>query len=191
MPATLTARFEDALVYAASKHAAQRKKGSGVPYIAHLLGVASIALDYGADEDEAIGALLHDVVEDQGGQAAAQEIRQRFGNAVADIVVACSDTDVLPKPPWEERKQRYVAHVRTASRSVALVSASDKLYNAQSIVRDHRRVGEAVWSRFSAPKDKNLWYYGALVAAFKNNPAAPQDLVGELERVVAEMHGLR
>ena len=190
MTTMLTDRFSDALVYAAFKHATQRKKGSNVPYLAHLLGVASIALEYGADEDEAIGALLHDVVEDQGGKAAAEEIRLRFGSVVADIVVACSDTDVVPKPPWDERKLGYVAHVRTAGRSVALVSASDKLYNALSIVRDHRRVGEQVWQRFRAPREKTIWYYAALVEAFQGNASTPPDLVTELALVVAEMKGL-
>ncbi len=188
--AGLSKRFQDALTYAAIKHADQTRKGSGVPYIAHLLGTASIALEYGAGEDEAIAALLHDVVEDQGGAAVLEEIREKFGAEVARIVQACSDTDQTPKPPWEERKRRYVEDLRTADRAVALVSASDKLYNAASIVRDHRRVGEALWRRFSAPKEKTIWYYGALVDALRANPATPRPLITELTSIVEELGAL-
>jgi GTP pyrophosphokinase len=186
----LSGRFFGALSYAAIEHVQQRRKGSNVPYIAHLLGVASIALEHGANEDEAIAALLHDVVEDQGGKAAADAVRSLFGDEVARIVLACSDTDATPKPPWQERKRRYIEHVKTADRSVSLVSASDKLYNALAIVRDHRQVGPDVWNRFTAGRDQILWYYESLVDAFQANAAAPAALLGELDRAVAAMRSL-
>jgi GTP pyrophosphokinase len=181
----LSARFRDALVYAAELHAAQKRKASDVPYIAHLLGVASIALEHGADEDEAIGALLHDAVEDQGGQATADEIRRRFGNRVVDIVLGCTDAETIPKPPWRQRKQAYIAHLERASPSVCLVSAADKLYNARSILADYRRLGDAVWSRFNGGKEGTLWYYRTLANQLRDK--APLALADELERVVREL----
>src|SRR5205085_11747027 len=123
---SLTQRFEEALAFAARLHKSQLRKGTGVPYVSHLLAVAGIALEHGADEDEAIAALLHDAIEDQGGAATREEIRRRFGDRVVGIVDGCSDTDVSPKPPWRERKEAYIAHVRDASPSVRLVSAADK-----------------------------------------------------------------
>jgi GTP pyrophosphokinase len=113
-------RFHDALVYAAQLHAAQRKKGTGAPYIAHLLGVTSIVLEHGGGEDEAIGALLHDAVEDQGGKPQLEKIRDRFGPAVAEIVAGCTDSDTMPKPPWRERKEAYLAHLPSANRATQL-----------------------------------------------------------------------
>lgn len=127
----LSGEFEEALVYAAVIHAGQVRKGTDVPYFAHLLGVASIALEYEANETEATAALLHDAVEDAGGKGRLEDIRQRFGEAVAEIVAGCTDTDVIPKPPWRERKEAYVRHISTAPPSVRLVSAADKLYNAR------------------------------------------------------------
>ena len=124
----LSERFEDALAYATRLHATQVRKASGIPYIAHLLAVTSIALEYGADEDEAIAALLHDAIEDQGGQAIRAEIDRRYGTRVAAIVEGCSDTDVFPKPPWRQRKEAYLAHLRTAPASVRLISVSTQVY---------------------------------------------------------------
>jgi (p)ppGpp synthase/HD superfamily hydrolase len=181
-------RFREALVYAAELHAAQRRKGSGAPYVAHLLGVASIVLEHGGNEDEAIGALLHDAVEDQGGQPRLAEIRQRFGPAVAEIVAGCTDSDTMPKPPWRERKEAYLAHVPSASRSVQLVSAADKLYNVRSIVEDYRAIGEAVWERFTGRRDGTLWYYRSLIAAFGKLQGT--SLMDELRRAVAELEDL-
>src|ERR1051325_12202408 len=129
----LTSRFEDALSFAARLHSGQLRKGTAIPYVSHLLAVASVALEHGADEDEAIAALLHDAVEDQGGAPTREEIRRRFGDRVVEIVDGCTDAETVPKPPWRERKERYIAHVAEASPSVRLVSASDKLHNARSI----------------------------------------------------------
>jgi (p)ppGpp synthase/HD superfamily hydrolase len=184
----LSSRFEDALGYAARLHAEQVRKGTGVPYIAHLLAVTALALEYGADEETAIAALLHDAVEDQGGAATLEAIRQRFGARVAEIVDGCSDTDVTPKPPWRARKEAYIAHVRVAPPDVRLVSAADKLHNARSILADYRVLGDALWDRFTGGKAGTLWYYRALVDAFR--AAGPSPLVEELARVVDELAAL-
>jgi len=182
----LTARFERALTFAAQLHADQVRKGTDIPYMAHLLGVASLVLEYGGGEDEAIAALLHDAVEDQGGPATHARILALFGPAVAAIVDGCTDTDETPKPPWRARKEAYLAHLPTAAPAVLLVSAADKLYNATSILRAYREVGADVWSRFSAGRGEQLWYYRALVTAFRT-AGAPAPLVDELDVVVAEL----
>ncbi|MDZ7962243.1 MAG: HD domain-containing protein [Aulosira sp. DedQUE10] len=184
----LSERFTAALTYATELHAKQVRKGSGVPYIAHLLGVASIALEYGANEDEAIAALLHDAIEDQGGAATREEIRRRFGDNVTAIVDGCTDADTTPKPPWRERKEAYIAHLPTASPSVLLVSAADKIYNSQSILKDYRDCGESLWQRFQGGREGTLWYYRTLVDTFKNT--GPTAMVDELERVVLELEAL-
>jgi hypothetical protein len=187
-PTSLSDRFEQALVYAARKHAKQQRKGTTIPYVAHLLGVANIALTYGADEDEAIAALLHDAIEDQGGAETRKEIRDLFGDRVVEIVNACSDSDVQPKPPWEERKKAYIAHLRKASVSVRLVSAADKLDNARAILADYRMHGEALWSRFKGGRDGTLWYYRSLVDMFRQFGLTP--VIVELSKVVAEIEQL-
>lgn len=184
----LSGRFAEAMAYAASLHADQVRKGTAVPYLSHLLAVASLALEHGADEDEAIAALLHDAVEDQGGARTAAEIRRRFGATVADIVLGCSDTDTIPKPPWRERKEAYVAHLRHASAGVRLVSACDKLHNARSLLSAYRVVGESIWGQFRGGKDGTLWYYRSCVDELRAAGATP--LVDELSRVVAELERL-
>jgi (p)ppGpp synthase/HD superfamily hydrolase len=181
----LTARFSEALAYAGQLHAEQVRKGSGVPYLAHLLSVAAIVLEHGADEDEAIAALLHDAVEDQGGDVARQEIRGRFGRRVADIVDGCTDADTIPKPPWRARKETYLAHLVDADRSVHLVCAADKLHNARSLVEDYRACGELLWNRFSGGKTGTLWYYRAVTTVLAT--AGQNALVEELQRTVAEL----
>ena len=184
----LSERFTNALTYATQLHAAQTRKGGGVPYIAHLLGVTSIALENGANEDEAIAALLHDAIEDQGGAATREEIRRRFGDVVTEIVDGCTDSDQTPKPPCLQRKEAYIAHIPTASASVRLVSAADKLHNVWSILKDYRILGDAVWERFQGRKDGTLWYYRSLVKAFHTAGSTP--LVEEFERVVDELERL-
>jgi len=187
---TLSARFEEALSYAVRKHGRQKRKGTDIPYVAHLLGVASIAFLYGANEDEAIAALLHDAVEDQGGRATRREIAERFGEQVAVIVDGCTDADTFPKPPWRKRKEEYIAHLATASPSMLLVSAADKLDNARSILKDLRQVGDAVWARFTGKKDGTLWYYREILKAFRaapNSDARLGPLLDELGIVVAAL----
>lgn len=188
MSPILSERFTEALVYATQLHAQQTRKGTNIPYISHLLGVASIALEYGADEDSAIAALLHDAVEDQGGATTREEIRRRFGDVVTGIVDGCTDADTIPKPPWRQRKEKYIAHLGTASAAVRLVSASDKLYNARSILKDYRELGESLWSRFKGGKEGTLWYYRALVEAFQDGASTP--LIEELQRVVTQLEQL-
>src|SRR5271155_5187018 len=138
-------RFDRALLYATAAHGAQFRKGTSRPYIAHLLGIASIVLTHGGDEDEAIAALLHDAVEDQGGKPRLREIRKKFGPRVARIVDGCTDADTIPKPPWLERKKSYIRHIRSADSSTCLVSAADKLYNAREILDDYRVHGDRLW----------------------------------------------
>jgi (p)ppGpp synthase/HD superfamily hydrolase len=181
----LSLRFSEALRYAAELHADQERKISGAPYLTHLLGVTSIALEYGASEDEAIAALLHDAIEDQGGAAAGEDIARRFGRPIAQIVAGCSDTDQHPKPPWRERKDAYVAHLSLASESVRLISAADKLYNARSILKDYRVLGESLWEYFLGGREGTLWYYRAVVDALKQVRTTP--LVEELDRTVGEL----
>jgi GTP pyrophosphokinase len=184
----LTPRFETALAFAARLHASQRRKGTDVPYVAHLLAVTALVLEHGGDEDEAIAALLHDAVEDQGGAATRDMIARLFGERVAAIVEGCSDTDVTPKPPWRPRKEAYIAHVRTASRSVRLVSAADKLHNARSTLTDLHAIGDEIWSRFTGGKEGTLWYYRALLDAYRE--AGNSALLDELDRVVTEIERL-
>ncbi len=182
---SLTQRFVDALAYAVEVHNAQARKGTTVPYVSHVLAVCSLVLEDGGGEDEAIGALLHDAVEDGGGRPVLEEIRRRFGERVAGIVWACTDTAETPKPPWKERKTRYVAHLREAGPEARRVSCADKLHNARSILRDYRMVGERLWERFAATRAETLWYYRALVEAFRQPDRTA--LADELERVVAEL----
>jgi (p)ppGpp synthase/HD superfamily hydrolase len=184
----LTERFERALVLAARLHRDQRRKGSGVPYVSHLLAVCELTLEYGGDEDEAIAALLHDAIEDQGGAAARAEILKKFGARVTEIVDGCTDTDQSPKPAWRARKEEYIRHVRDASASVRLVSACDKLHNARSLVMDYRVYGEDLWNRFTGRREGTLWYYRAMVNALRAAETTP--VVEELDRVVTELETL-
>jgi (p)ppGpp synthase/HD superfamily hydrolase len=164
----LTKRFEDALIFALAAHDGQFRKGTEIPYASHLLAVASIVMDYGGEEDEAIAALLHDCVEDRG--VRPEEIRARFGEEIKSIVVACSDSleeDPDDKPDWRPRKEAYLEHLKTAPPPVLLVSAADKLHNVRSIVKDFLEIGHAVWTRFKGGKDGSLWYYESLVNIFK------------------------
>ena len=182
-------RFLAALQAAAQLHAAQDRKGTGIPYISHLMGTCAIALEYGANEDQAIAALLHDVIEDIEPVEAARATVASFGDEVLRIVEACTDSDVHPKPPWRERKAAYLAHVHEADRAILLVSASDKLYNVRAIVADLHRHGMAYLAKFN-PESDQVWYYRSLVTAFRANPAHPSDLVDELDQSVIELERL-
>jgi (p)ppGpp synthase/HD superfamily hydrolase len=186
--AKLSPRFEEAFVFAASKHNGQTRKGSTIPYVSHLMTVAGAVLEAGGDEELAIAALLHDVVEDCGGKPMLEEVRQRFGERVAHVVDGCTDTCEDPKPAWRERKENYLAHLRDADADVRLVSAADKLANARAILADYREIGEAVWGRFAGKRDGTLWYYRALLDEFRLHPS--NRLVNELERVVVELEGI-
>ena len=184
-----SARFREALIFVAQLHADQPRKGTDVPYVAHLLGVASIAIEYGAKEDEAIAALLHDAAEDQGGEATLERIRALFGTRVAEIVYGCTDSVEEPKPDWTQRKAKYIAHLRSASESTRLVSAADKLYNVRSTLKDYREIGDAVFDRFrKKTKYHTLWYYRRLAQEFVK--LGPKQLADELSRAVDDLEGL-
>jgi (p)ppGpp synthase/HD superfamily hydrolase len=185
----MTDRLAEAFAYANELHATQVRKGSNSPYVAHLMGVASLVLEAGGDEDLAIAGLLHDAVEDQGGLPVLEEIRKRFGDRVASVVEGCTDATVVPKPPWRERKEAYLAHLPEASEDVRTVSCADKLYNARSILMDYRAIGDDLWDRFRGKKEGTLWYYRSLLEAFRT-AGAPDLLLDELGRVVTEVHHL-
>ena len=180
-----TERFTGALVYATELHARQRRKMSGAPYVAHLLAVTATVLEHGGSEDDAIAALLHDAIEDQGGLATRAAIAERFGEPVAAMVESCSDCHTVPKPPWRERKERYVAHLRDAPPSVRLISAADKLHNARSLLAEYRRLGNDVWQHFHGGRDGTLWFYRSVVDVLHASDERP--IVEELERAVAEL----
>ena len=186
----LSQRFLEALSFAAELHLNQRRKGTDIPYVSHILAVASIVMENGATEDEVIAALLHDAVEDHGGRPMLEQIRLRFGETVAATVEGCTDAYGEPKPAWQPRKEAYIAHLRDprTSPSVRLVSTADKLHNARAILRDYRRLGERLWSRFSGGREGTLWYYSTVVDALKSGGLTPA--VQELEEVVREMQSL-
>ncbi len=181
----LSRQFKKALIYATRIHGGQLRKKTRVPYIAHILGVAAIAMEYGANETEAIAALLHDAVEDCGGAKRLRDTEGKFGKDVARIVEGCTDTDQTPKPPWLKRKKAYITHVRHAPMATKLVSASDKLHNVRAILMDYRQEGERLWSRFNGGKQGALWYYRALVNAFSGKRIQP--LVQELDRTLTQL----
>ena len=186
--ARLGPRFDGAFLFAAEKHAAQTRKRTDVPYISHLMSVAALVLEAGGDEDQAIAALLHDVVEDCGGEPMLEEVRGRFGDRVARIVQGCTDAYAVPKPPWKQRKLDYLELLRSADDDIRLVSAADKLHNVRTILTDYRREGDSVWDRFSGRRDGTLWYYRAVLEVLR--AGRPNRLVDELQRVVTELESL-
>ena len=187
MPKTtrLGPRFLRAFVFAAEKHKGQTRKASSIPYVAHLMGVASLVLEAGGDEDLAIAALLHDVVEDCGGAPMLKEVRRRFGSRVAKVVDGCTDAYTDPKPPWRERKESYIARLRNEDKETRLVSAADKLNNVRSIVSDYRAVGESIWSRFNGGREGTLWYYRTLRDEFLRD--RPNRITRDLALAVREL----
>ncbi len=187
----LSNRFEDAFVFAANLHRKQKRKGTSIPYISHLLAVASHVIEHGVLEDEAIGALLHDAVEDhpQDGKT-KEDIKTIFGDKVLSIVLECSDSEEIPKPPWKERKKKYIKHLKSISSSAQLISLADKLHNSNSILRDYKKIGDDLWDRFAGRKDGTLWYYRALVNTYKNIDHLPDSLVSEIDRIVTSIEAL-
>ena len=188
------ADFSRALAFATELHARQVRKQTDIPYISHLISVAGLVLEHGGNRDEAIAALLHDSIEDcsedfpGGVHALRARIRAEFSPEVLEIVEGCTDSETVPKPPWQERKERYLEHLATASPSIRLVSCCDKLHNARAIVADLRVIGGALFERFTAGKVGTLWYYGALAEAFERAPVPGP--AGELRRTVAVMREL-
>ncbi|MGK2877764.1 MAG: HD domain-containing protein [Solirubrobacterales bacterium] len=163
---TLSKRFDHAVKFARKAHKKQARKGTEIPYISHLLGVASLVLEMQGTEDQAIAALLHDVVEDCGGAPMAARVRSEFGDDVARIVLANTDTDQKPKPPWRARKQQYLDSLPVKQRDELLISLADKLHNARATLLDYRRIGDEIWPRFKEDRDGQLWYYSELVRHF-------------------------
>lgn len=186
----LTPRFEKALAYAARVHRTQARKKTAIPYISHLLAVTAIVLENGGDEDEAIAALLHDAAEDQGGRSRLDDIRVQFGERVADIVEACSDSlaeDPERKQEWKTRKERYQRHLReNRNPSVYLVSSADKLHNARATLEDLVTAGGDVWNRFEGTRLDTLWNYDELVGIYDTGPrdARRHPIVRQLKRIV-------
>lgn len=186
----LTRKFDLALQFASGLHHQQPRKGTGIPYIAHLISACSLVLEAGGDEDQAIAALLHDAVEDQGGLPTLDTIRRLFGDRVADAVKACSDSTASnpeKKLPWRSRKEQYLEHLRDANKDALIVATADKLHNSRAILTDYREVGEELWSRFNASREDQLWFYTTLVQTLRSTTAAPAALVDELARVVGEL----
>jgi (p)ppGpp synthase/HD superfamily hydrolase len=187
---SLTKRFDEALVFAAEVHNGQLRKGTAIPYIAHLLSVTALVLENGGSEDEAVAALLHDAVEDCGVEL--KDISARFGPEVGCIVEACTDSfekDPRKKAAWIVRKRNYLQRLAAEPRSVLLVSLSDKLHNSRAILEDYRIIGDKIWARFNASKEEILYYYESLLSIFQRMDC-PGKLVDEFKRVVTEIEHL-
>ena len=181
-------RFQEALVMASKLHENQVRKMREVPYISHILSVTALVLQDGGSEDEAIAALLHDAVEDQGGEDTLKNIREKFGEFVASVVLQCSDTLVKPKPPWKARKEQHLANLEEADMAVLRIIAADKLHNARSILRDLRASGPVLWEHFNGGREGTLWYFKSLnELLIKRKPGYLQK---ELGRVIAEIEKL-
>jgi (p)ppGpp synthase/HD superfamily hydrolase len=188
MPNHLSERFLRGLDKAFTLHQGQLRKASQTPYFAHLMTVSALVLENGGSEDQAIAALLHDAVEDAGGLDTLVEIREEFGENVADLVDACTDSYTQPKPDWEPRKRDYLEKLKTASDDVLLISLADKIHNARSILRDLHLTGESTWEKFKGKKAGTLWYYQALANIFDEAPYPT--LKNEFRNLVDEMHTL-
>jgi len=187
---TLGPRFQQAVGEALRLHAHQTRKGTEIPYPAHLLATAALVLQFGGDEDQAIAGLLHDAAEDAGGRPTLDRIREMFGDAVAGMVEGCTDTFEEPKPPWRARKEAYIARIPSEPKAALLVSACDKLDNARAIVADLRRDGVGALSRFRGGLD-TVWYYRTIAGSFLSvADARLARVVQELVEVVGEMQRL-
>ena len=184
----LSSRYEAALVMATQLHASQKRKGTSIPYVSHLLAVSSLVLEHGGNENQAIAALLHDAVEDQGGLSTLDKIRDDFGDVVADIVDHCTDAYEDPKPEWRIRKEEFVASIAEKPLDAALVSCADKLHNARAILNDLRSLGDELWGRFTGGKEGTLWYYQSLADAFDDTLG--NSLSEEFKRTVTEIKDL-
>jgi (p)ppGpp synthase/HD superfamily hydrolase len=162
----LTEKYDQALSYASNLHRAQTRKGTEIPYVAHLISVSALVIEHGGTETQAIAALLHDAAEDQGGQNTLDEIRQLFGEDVASIVADCTDAWVEPKPEWRQRKEDYLSKLPQKPLSSLLVSLADKTHNAESIINDKQEIGDQIFNRFTADKAGTIWYYSELSRIF-------------------------
>jgi (p)ppGpp synthase/HD superfamily hydrolase len=178
-------RFEQALKLAMQLHRKQKRKISRTPYFSHLMEVAALVLQDGGSEDQAITALLHDAAEDQGGRAILQQIKRQFGNDVAEMVEACSDSLDLVKSPWQERKERHLAHLQNAPQGAYRVLLADKICNGRSLLRNLRQDGPRVWGYFNGGKEGTLWYYRAMYQLL--SAKQPGVLADELRWVIEEI----
>ncbi len=189
----LSRQFSKALAFTSGIHRGHHRKGSTIPYMAHLMAVSSLVLEHGGSETESIAALLHDAIEDRGdhfrlGPAGMRnQIRKRFGEYVLFIVDECSETDEDPKPPWRERKEEYIRKISAISTSGLLVSLADKVHNAHSILSDYQQIGDELWRRFNGGKQGSIWYYKELLAAFRERNDSPPALLAELGKELSEL----
>ena len=180
-------KYKSALDLAHKLHLKQKRKGTAIPYLTHLMSVSALVMENGGNTDEAIAGLLHDAVEDQGGEKTLHLIRSKFGSTVASIVKQNSDADVIPKPPWIDRKKKYVAAIKTKTQSALLVSCCDKLHNATCIIEDHRAIGKKVWRRFNATPKQIGWYYQELSKAFSKYLKGHKALTKRYDDIVKEL----
>ena len=184
-PIRLGPKFTKAFRFAYEKHRGQARKASRIPYISHLMGVASLVLEAGGDEDLAAAALLHDVVEDCGGRPMLKQVQRLFGKRVAEVVDGCTDAYTTPKPTWRKRKESYIRRLKKEDAGTRLVSAADKLNNLRSILSDYREIGESVWSRFNGGRDGTIWYYRTLRDEFLRKDK--NRIATDLDRAVKEL----
>ena len=186
-------KFQEALVFAADVHKGQVKKGTSIPYISHPLAVCALVLEHGGDEEEAIAALLHDILEDHPETVTRERLQEQFGERVLSVVEGCTDTPPNyrggPKPPWRERKIAYIDRLRREGSAYARVALADKLHSARAILSDYRQLGDQLWSRFNAGKEEQLWYFRSLVGAFAD-AGAPSQMVEEFNHTVIQLEGL-
>ncbi|MFN2143896.1 MAG: HD domain-containing protein [Anaerolineales bacterium] len=185
MTTQLTEKFEQALLFAIHIHAGQTRKGSQTPYFAHILGVASLVLEDGGTETEAIAALLHDAAEDGAGQDTLDEIQAQFGAEITEIVLDCSDTLEKPKPPWKERKQAHIEHLKTSRPESVHVKLADKVHNANNLLRSLHEHGPAIWDDFKGGRDGTLWYFKGMYEVFSLTRSGY--LMDEFARLIAEI----
>jgi (p)ppGpp synthase/HD superfamily hydrolase len=184
----LTPQFEAALTFAYRLHAQQLRKDNQTPYIAHLLSVTALVLEHQGTEAEAIAALLHDAIEDQGGIPTREKIRSQFGDEISAIIEGCTDSDTQPKPPWYERKQRYLHQIKTAAPSVRLVALADKLHNARSLLQLLRHQGSSAWDNFGGKKAGTLWFYQAFLDLYQTS--SPNPMLHEFQQIVVQLKTL-
>lgn len=184
---TLSRRFEDALEFANQVHAEQKRKDSGAPYFAHVIGVAALVLEDGGSEEEAIAALLHDTAEDQGGQAMLEEVAERFGEKISRIVAECSDTLVSPKPPWQARKEAHIQALHSAQPETIRIMLADKVYNSRNLLRGLLERGEMVWENFKGGRDGTIWYFKQMYAVFSRTRPSSNYLMDEFARNIRRM----
>ena len=187
MPKINQQKYQTALNFAYKLHKKQIRKGTQIPYFFHLSSVSNHVIENGGNTDEAIAGLLHDAVEDQGGDKTLTLIRKKFGNKVAKIVEDCTDTNIVPKPPWLERKKKYIENLKFKSQSSLLVSLCDKTHNASCIVNDYGRAGNKLWKRFTAKPKQICWYYDSLGKCYFKNLKSHKVLKQNFKKLVIEM----